>query len=217
VEERPRKRMKTMLINFCLKREQTLAALFFIAALIFSGRTSADELFWRWIAPPKLNEEIPFHELALDDEGKLLPWTSYDRVIRLAMDFIENCPCDPVTGLHWYEQYCDFRYQTMEPEFWPHNPAGLYGMMVETLVRYHAYTGERKWIEIGRSPLDHLIAESTPAHYLWPRVPYASADNSGHYRGGSHEGIDGIMPDKVGQAAVGYLRFYKLTGVDQYL
>jgi len=177
----------------------------------------ADELFWRLFAPPKFSEEIPFHPIVLDKKGKLLPWTSYDRVIRLAMGFIENCPRDPTTGLPWYEQYCDFRYHNMAPDEWPHNPAGLYGMMVETLIRYYPYTGERKWIEITRGPLDHLIAESTPADFLWPRLPYASADNSGHYQGGSHDGIHGIMPDKVGQAAVGYLRFYKLTGEKKYL
>lgn len=190
---------------------------FFSIFLVAAGRSRADELFWRLIAPPKFSEEIPFHPVVLDESGKLLPWTSYDRVIRLAMGFIEDCPRDPRTGLPWYEQYCDFQYQTMEPEEWPHNPAGLYGMMVETVIRYYAYTGERKWIELARSPLDHLIAESSPADFAWPRVPYASADNSGHYQGGSHEGRFGIMPDKVAQAATGYVRFYKLTGEKRYL
>jgi len=184
---------------------------------ISSATARADELFWRLFAPPKFMEEIPFHQPVLDKQGKLLPWTDYDRVIHLAMGFIENCPRDSVTGLPWYEQYCDFRWKEMLPDQWPHNPAGLYGMMIETIIRYYPYTGEQKWIELARHPLDHLIAESTPADYLWARVPYASADNSGHYQGGSHEGIDGIEPDKVAQAAVGYLRFYKLTGEEKYL
>jgi hypothetical protein len=180
---------------------------------------AADEVFWRLLRGPSpwQAEAIPFHPVQLDREGKLLPWTSYDRVIRLAMGFIERVPRDARTGLPWYEQYCCFRHETMQPKDWPHNPAGLYGMMVETLIRYHAYTGERRWIEIVRQPLDHLIAESTPADYAWPRVPYASADNSGRYRGGSYEGIDGIEPDKIGQAAVGYLRFHQLTGERRYL
>ncbi|HUT52204.1 MAG TPA: hypothetical protein VM658_02325 [bacterium] len=188
-----------------------------LALLLPGGPARADELFWRLIAPPKFHEEIPFHEPVLDAEGKLLPWTSYDRVMALSMDFIAACPRDGATGLPWYEQYSDFRAPDMEPEQWPHNPAGLYGMMVETVARYWAYTGERKWIELARHPLDHLIAESTPPDFAWPRVPYASADNSGHYRGGSHEGIDGIEPDKVGQAGAGYVRFYQLTGEEKYL
>jgi hypothetical protein len=162
-------------------------------------------------------EEIPFHEPVLDAGGKLLPWDSPDRVIRLAMGFVEACPRDPVTGLPWYMQYSEFRYQTMQPAPWPHNPAGLYAMMVETLVRYFPYTGERKWIEFVRRPLDQLIAWSTPGDCAWPRVPYASADNSGRFTGGSAEGIDGIQPDKVAQAAVGYLRFYQVTGEREYL
>ena len=150
-------------------------------------RLRADERFFRWIAPPKLHEEIPFHPVKLDEQGKLLPWTDYDRVIRLALGFIERCPADAATGLPWYMQYCDFHYQDMQPERWPHNPAGLYGMMVETLVRWYPYNGERKWIELTRRPLDHLIAESTPADFRWPQVPYASADNSGHAASISNE------------------------------
>ena len=185
--------------------------------LMSAGPAGADELFWRLIAPPKLHEDIPFHEPVLDEDGKLLPWTSYDRVITLAMGFIEHCPRDESTGLPWYEQYCDFVWETMTPDQWPHNPAGLYGMMVETATRYYAYTGDFQWLALPRHPLDHLIAESTPGDYLWAGVPYASADNSGTYRGGSHEGLDGIEPDKVAQAAVGYLRFYQLTGERPYL
>ena len=191
-------------------------ALAFLVALA-ATRIQADERFFRWIAPPKFHEEIPFHPLQLDGQGKLLPWTDYDRILRLVMGFIERCPTDPRTGLPWYMQYCDFHYKDMQPERWPHNPAGLYGMMVETLLRYYPYTGEKRWIALVRRPLDYLIAESTPADFLWPRVPYASADNSGHYRGGSKEGVAGIEPDKVGQAAVGYLRFYELTGEKKYL
>jgi hypothetical protein len=162
-------------------------------------------------------EEIPFHEPVLDEGGGLLPWAPIDRVIRLAMAFIETCPRDESTGLPWYMQYCDFRYQTMQPDPWPHNPAGLYGMMVETAVRCRAYTGEEKWVDLVRLPIDQLIADSTPADFAWPRVPYASADNSGHYRGGSAEGIDGIQPDKVAQAAVGYLRLFQATGERELL
>jgi len=199
------------------RRVQIICVGLALLIALVSAPAPADERFFRWIAPPKLREEIPFHPVQFDEGGKILPWTDSDRLIRLAMGFIENCPTDPGTGFPWYMQYCDFRWRKMEPEIWPHNPAGLYGMMVETLIRYYPYTGEKKWIELTRRPLDHLIAESTPAGYRWPRVPYASADNSGHYRGGSHEGRDGIEPDKVGQAGVGYLRFYQVTGEKKYL
>jgi hypothetical protein len=168
-------------------------------------------------ALPFCPEEIPFHAPVLDEEGLLLPWTSYDEVVRTAMEFIATCPTDEVTGLPWYMQYSNFRHENMSPSPWPHNPAGLDGMMVETLLRYWPYTGDRRWIELVRVPLDHLIDESTPDSYLWPHVPYASADNTGRYRGASHDGRDGIEPDKVAQAAVGYLRFFQITGEERYL
>jgi len=34
------------------------------------------------------------HEIRLDSKERLEPWTSYDRVVRLAMDFIKHCPVD---------------------------------------------------------------------------------------------------------------------------
>ncbi|MBI5525399.1 MAG: hypothetical protein HY897_03625 [Deltaproteobacteria bacterium] len=162
------------------------------------------------------DEDFPFRAPRTDASGKLLPWAPYDVVLRSAMEFIRACPADRTTGLPWYMQYPSFRYQNMSPSPWPHNPAGLYGMMVETLLRWWPYTGDREWIEITRRALDYLIDQSTPDSYLWPRVPFASADNSGTYRGGSSEGFDGIEPDKVAQAAVGYLRFYMTTGEEKY-
>jgi len=211
-------RLQAFCYNFPeMKPGKNILFLAFSLALALSNSSAADELFFRLIAPPKLQEQIPFHQPVLDDQGKLLPWSSYDHILHLAMGFIENCPRDKITGLPWYEQYCDFRFQTMTPDHWPHNPAGLYGMMVETLTRWYPYTGDAKWIEITRPPLDHLIAESTPAEFAWASVPYASADNSGHYQGGSKEKIHGIEPDKIGQAGVGYLRFYKITGEKKYL
>jgi len=161
-------------------------------------------------------EEIRFHTPVLDDAGGLLPWTSYDDCIRTAMGFVQSCPTDETTGFPWYMQYSCFHYQNMTPLPWPHNPAGLYAMMVETLVRYWPYTGERDWIDFIRRPLDRLIEESTPDSYLWPHVPYASADNSGQYRGGYGDGRYGIEPDKVAQAAAAYLLFSMVTGEDRY-
>jgi hypothetical protein len=166
---------------------------------------------------PLCREDIPFHQVVTDGTGRILPWKPFGPLLATVMGFIGTCPRDPLTALPWYMQYSAFRFESMRPKAWPHNPAGLFGMMVETILRYWPYTGEKKWVEMARRPLDHLIANSTPSSYLWPRVPYASADNTGRYAGGSHEGIDGIEPDKVGQAAVGYVRFFKLTGETNYL
>lgn len=163
------------------------------------------------------DEQIPNHPPVLDVDGKLLAWTEYDDLLRRVMGFIADCPTDRYTGLPWYMQYADFRYQNMSPKPWPHNPAGLFAMGVEMLLRYWPYTGDRRWFDLVRRPLDALIDQSTPDSYAWPHVAFASADNSGLYRGGSEEGVDGIEPDKVAEAAVGYLRFFQLTGEERYL
>ena len=162
------------------------------------------------------NEQIPFHPPTLDPQGGLLPWIPYHQLVETVLGWIRQCPTSAVTGLPWYLQYPSFRYQNMCPSPWPHNPAGLYAMMVETLVRYLPYSGDRSFVEPTRVALDRLIADSTPAGFAWPHVPYASADNSGRYHGGSAEGFEGIEPDKVAQAAVAYLRFGQLTGDAAY-
>jgi putative spermidine/putrescine transport system substrate-binding protein len=38
------------------------------------------------------------HEVILDEAEGLQPWAKYDRVIRLAMDFIRRCPIEPRTS-----------------------------------------------------------------------------------------------------------------------
>jgi hypothetical protein len=162
------------------------------------------------------NEQIPFHPPTLDSQGGLLPWIPYHQLVETVLGWIRQCPTGAVTGLPWYLQYPSFRYQNMCPSPWPHNPAGLYAMMVETLVRYLPYSGDRSFIEPTRAALDRLITDSTPAGFAWPHVPYASADNSGRYQGGSAEGFEGIEPDKVAQAGVAYLRFAQLTGEAAY-
>ena len=64
--------------------------------------------------------------------------------------------------------------------------------------------------------LDRLISYQTPDSFAWPGVPYASAEpGSGVYQDARADGRYVIEPDKVAQAALGYLSFYKLTHADQ--
>jgi len=158
------------------------------------------------------------HTVRLDDEEGLLPWAEYDRIVWLAMDFIRRCPVEPRSGLPWYLVYSCFWTDPLRPTDWPDNPAGKFAMAVETLVRYYAYSGEGWFIEVVRTMLDRLIAYSTPASCAWPGVPYASAEPVfGVYFGARADGHYVTEPDKVAQAAVGYLSFYKLTGETAYL
>ena len=37
-------------------------------------------------------ERIRDHDVVLDKQGRLQPWTSYDNIIRWSMNFIQQCP-----------------------------------------------------------------------------------------------------------------------------
>ncbi|MGA9531775.1 MAG: hypothetical protein WBR18_03585 [Anaerolineales bacterium] len=162
--------------------------------------------------------EINGRELKLDASEGLLPWTDADHVVWLAMNFLRHCPVDGRTGLPWYLAYSCFWTDPLRPADWPDNPAGKFAMAVETLVRYQAYTGETWFLEPVRLMLDRLIAYHAPEHFAWPGVPYASAEPAqGVYFGARADGHHVTEPDKVAQAALGYLRFFKIAGDEAYL
>lgn len=158
------------------------------------------------------------HQVRLDDHEGLLPWQSYDQIIWLAMNFIRHCPVDPRTGLPWYLAYSCFWTDPLRPTLWPDNPAGKFAMAVDTLVSYYAYSGEDWFIEDVRTMLNRLIAYNTPSTASWPQVPYSSAEPVfGNYFGARADGHYVTEPDKIAQAALGYVSFYKLTGEQMYL
>lgn len=162
--------------------------------------------------------EINGRELKLDATEGLVGWADADQVVWLAMNFLRHCPVDGHTGLPWYLAYSCFWTDPLRPADWPDNPAGKFGMAVETLLRYQAYSGETWFLDAVRTMLDRLIAYHTPHHFDWPGVPYASAEPvQAVYRGARADGRYVTEPDKVAQAALGYLRFYKLTGEEAYL
>ncbi len=39
-----------------------------------------------------LNEQLSDHQVFLDNQNRLLPWTDYDNVIRRSINFIKHCP-----------------------------------------------------------------------------------------------------------------------------
>jgi hypothetical protein len=161
---------------------------------------------------------INAHQVKLDDQEGLLPWSSYDDVVWLAMDFIRRCPVDQKTGLPWYLAYSCFWTDPLRPAIWPDNPAGKFAMAVETLIRYYAYSGEEWFTGIVQTMLNRLIAYHTPAHAAWPQVPYASAEPiNGNYFGARADGHYVTEPDKIAQAALGYVLFYKFSGEQEYL
>ncbi len=175
------------------------------------------------------NATFNHHPVTLDGEGKLLPWTPYDRVLRLAWDFLLNKVQTEDNGLKTYYAYCCLDPEKMRGTAWPHNPAGLNAMLADSAAAYYAYSGDRRVVDLVRGLLDYQIAHgTTPAEWKWPRVPYASSDHGAtEYRGafelqydkvhiGRGDGYGVIEPDKVGELGFGYLKFYELTGDSKY-
>jgi hypothetical protein len=161
---------------------------------------------------------INSHEIVLDKQERLEAWTSYDRVVRLAMNFIKNCPIDPANGLPWYLQYSCFWTDPLRPAVWPDNPAGKFAWATIALLKYYPYSGDAAYIGIVRSMLDRLWEYRTPGTYAWPDVPYASAlPGTGVYFGARADGEYASEPDKMAQAGRAYIDFYELTGEKKYL
>jgi len=180
------------------------------------------------------DETLNGHRVVLDTQGKLLSWVTpqteaYDRVVRLAWDYLENQIPVEQNGLKSYYTYCCFDTVKKRGNAWPHNPAGLNAMLADSAVAYYAYSGDRKPVDLVRGLLDYQIANgTTPSNWPWGGVPYASSDHGAvHFRGayefqydkerlGRGDGYGVIEPDKVGELGFGYLRFYELTGDPKY-
>lgn len=180
------------------------------------------------------------HRVVLDSEGKLISWVqpqdqAYDRVMRLAWDFLLHQVPVEANGLKSYFTYCCLDPDKVRGTDWPHNPAGLYGMFADSARTYYAYSGDRQVVELVQSLLDYQLAHGvTPEGWSWSGVPYASSDAGAlEYQGADQDhyctiagrkerpcGVgDGrfvIEPDKLGEFGYGALEFYELTGEARY-
>jgi hypothetical protein len=174
------------------------------------------------------------HEVVLDGSGNLLPWfkpqdQAYDRVMRLAWDYLLNVVPVESSGLRTYYSYCCIDTDSLKGTAWPHNPAGMYAMLADSATAYYAYSGDRRVVELVSGLLDYEITHgTTPRNWLWGGVPYASSDHGAtEYRGafefqydktllGRGDGYGVVEPDKAGELGIGYLKFFKLTGNPLY-
>jgi hypothetical protein len=181
------------------------------------------------------------HPVVLDGSGKLLSWVdpqdqAYGTVVRLAWErLLTGFPIEE-NGLPTWLTYCCFDGETLRGQPWPHNPACVYAGLVHGAAAYHAFSGDRRVIDLVRRALDYQLANgTTPADpaWAWPSVPYASSDHGAvRYRGahdfayaerddprprlGRGDGYGVIEPDKVGELGLGYLTAWKLTGDVRY-
>jgi hypothetical protein len=177
-----------------------------------------------------VNRELPWHEAQLDGRGALLPWyrpgrnLGYDHVLRLGWRFLETrIPIDRRAGVKVYLAYAVLDQRTRQGRYWQHNPASLYASLVESLLPWYAYSGDRRAVDVVGGMLDYQLAHgTTPATWAWPRVPFATScsgdrDYGRCFAGSPRSFYGGVEPDKVGLLGLGYLRFYELTGRQRYL
>jgi hypothetical protein len=184
-----------------------------------------------------------WHEVRLDEQGKLLSWVQadapYDRIVRNAWAAFKSIPVQP-DGYRTYFTYPTF-YGPNDPAHpvfsgraWCHNPACLFAMLTDSAILYHAYTGDRVVFERVRDMLDHFIAHGTTEPTdAYPLAPYACSDagnpvyrgatdtiycDQEHYRPcGRGDGVGYLEPDKIGELGFAYLQFYEVTLEEKYL
>jgi hypothetical protein len=183
-------------------------------------------------APDYPNAQVAFHSSVLDPQGNLLAWyqpdknLGYDQVLRLGWNFIEHkVPVDTRhhTGLKIYLINSVMDANTLQGEYWQHNPAMVYAAFVDGVVAWYPYSGDQDAITAVGGMLDYQLAHgTTPSDWEWPDVPFAtSCDDQTDYgrciENMPKEFYGGIETDKVGQLGVGYTLFYELTGDRKYL
>jgi hypothetical protein len=189
------------------------------------------------------SERLVWHEARLDSEGKLLSWVEgdspYPKVIGMAWEGFKKIPVQP-NGFRTYFTYPTFHGPNDQPHAlysgrpWVHHPAGLFAMLTDSAILYHAYSGDREVLERVREMLDHVIqyGETDPQD-AWAAVPYSCADaGSSVYRGatdtiycyqetntpcGRGDGVGFLEPDKVGEIGCAFLQFYEVTLEKKYL
>jgi len=184
--------------------------------------------------------QLAGHPVVLDREGRLLSWaepqaSAYDKVLTVAWErLLTGFPVEE-NGLPTWMAYCCFDGETLRGGAWPHNPASFHAGLALGAASYHAYSGDRRVVDLVKRLLDHHLANGTTPtdpSWAWPGVPYASADPGAvRYRGahdfrfadpkdppklGRGDGYGVIEPDKLGELGFAYLTVWKLTGEARY-
>ncbi len=187
-------------------------------------------------------DSICGHKIVPADDGKTVlgwyrpdvPGAVFDKVVGLATEFLKTTPIEPQTGLPMYLVTCCFSGPHMTPgkniiaDHWLHNPACVYAGTVQSLaVRYMPYSGDDSLLSLAGNMLDYQLGNgTTPDDWVWPEVPYASADPFERiYQGGigwendgmRGDGLHGVEPDKIGELGYAYLLFYEITIKKKYL
>lgn len=164
----------------------------------------------------------------LDAQGELLPWPMPDNIgYSYSSHFLTQWTIlwDQYNRQRLHYFYCCFDFDrttfelTPDPH-WVNSTGYLRAMMQGFIERLYPYTGDPRTLTFLESFVDYELENGvTPEGYVWPQVPYASANpGAKQYRGWTQLGADDyVEPHVVGEDGYGYLRLYEMTGNTKYL
>lgn len=211
-------------------------ALFFLCIFCLSAKVLPQ------LVSPTSADSILSHRVQRAGDGRLQAWykpqtpgAAYAHVAKLASKFLLNSvPVYDPLGVKMYFITCCFQGPQFNKigeviaEDWMHNPACVWAGLVQSLVLdFRVYSGDESYTDLVREMLDFQLDHgTTPSDWLWPNVPYASADPFViEYQGAMRweaekmrgDGLHGIEPDKVGELGIAYLNFFKVTEEERFL
>jgi hypothetical protein len=165
--------------------------------------------------------------VALDAQGKLLPWPMPDNIGYSYSSHVLSqwtVLWDQYNRQRLYYYHCCFdidriTYELIPDQKWANSTGYLRAMLQGFIERLYPYTGDPRMLTFMEDFVDYELEHgTTPADYAWSGVPYASADPGvADYRGWSNHGHDYIEPHVVGEDGYAYLRLYEMTGNTKYL
>ncbi|MFB3922476.1 MAG: Ig-like domain-containing protein [Terriglobia bacterium] len=167
-------------------------------------------------------EQLGYHQIKTDAEGKILPWYSpdpgeaYHHIVLKVWDFWKNMKSCP-NGVKYYMQH----------QVWndPGEDERALGgdqlaMALSSWNLLYAYTSDASVVEnmryIADYYIDHGLSKPTA---VWPNLfyPYNMELHSGVYDGDMRAGKGVLQPDKAASFAAELVVLYKITGEARYL
>ncbi|WP_144413709.1 hypothetical protein [Kiritimatiella glycovorans] len=177
----------------------------------------------RCMTPPRTVTNEPKH----DAQGRLLPHQSYHRFIKRGMDFVLYGQDEFFQGdlmkdesgreLPPYYSYAKCRgvgvpYGSLSGQ--AVYPGFHHSIFIETLLTYHAYSGNEDALKEAIRIGDWNIAHRTPAEGQYPNLAWSTFIQG--KPGGFHD-KDAIMTDKAAIMGLAWFRLYEATGEERFL